>query len=362
MLQQVEQELQDQQVTDVTDGVDNGFVLEQRYREQKNNPSRNVVNELDNNFDASGQMDQKFAGKVPGFNYKWFEQNRLSNDEAKKTVENNRVQSLAKKKAPASGKPDSQLKESFGRLNEKAQRQSEQMQAAPAGENQQRRGELAQQLELYQQKLESREALRSRSNSANVAGAAGIQSAIPQAADGVQDFRNLSGLAAGRVQAPGQGQPAGQMGGGGGGFGGGLEGRFMAGLPQVDGVPIQEVVTGLTSLDVEFPQRGREYFFTTPRGDIEVTAQPIHSNQLNRATGILTILAGLLVAWIVWQVGRLVVRRLQGRPLAALLILFGGISLCSGFFPVAGGIATLTGIWMFVRSFMASPATAQVTA
>jgi hypothetical protein len=358
--------LQDQQVADVTDQVGNSVVLEQRFRDQRNSRSKNVVNELDNNFDSAGQSGQRIAGEVQGFNYKWFSQNRLNNDEAEKTAENNRVQSLAKKKAPMSGKPDSQLKESFGRLNVESKRESGQMSADADPDNSQRRGELAQQIEQYQRQLDSIDSLSRQarpSTASAVPGANENQPAVPQAA-GVAGLSTMNGVVDERIQAPGQNQQSGGMGGGGGGFGGGGLGGFgdRSATPPVDSVQMQAVVTGLTSLDVDIPQRGREYFFTTPRGDIEVTATPIKSSQINRAAGLLTILAVLLVAWIVWHAVCLVLTRLQGKPLATLLVLFGGVSLCTGFFAVLGILAMVSGIWIFVRTFRTTPAQAQAVA
>jgi hypothetical protein len=365
VLQQAQQQLHEQQVTDVELSVSNGIVLEQRFREQKNNPSKNVVNSLGNNFDTVGPGDEKAAAETQKFNYKWFAQNRLSTLESDDAAENNRVQSAAKK-APASGKPDSQLKESFGLLNEEAKRESRRMTVDSTVPDQSRRGELKEQLRQYQQQLESQQAFNAPATppSNESAPQAETQADMPQAAEDISGFRALGGLAEGLGQASGQGQQAGGMGGGlgggmgggGGGFGGGAVSRSAtSAMPQIDTVAVQGIVTGLTSLDVELPQRGREYFFTTPRGDVEVTAQPIKSNQVNRAAGLLAVLAVLLAGWILWRVGRRVVPRLQGKVLAVLLVIAGFISLCSSYFPVVGILVIVSGIWIFVRTLRARP-------
>ena len=354
VLEQARQQVQDQQVADVPDALGNGVILQRRFRGQKNNPSRNVVNVLDNNFDSSGQDGQRIAGEALNFNSKWFSQNRLSNDTGEKPAENNRVQSLAKKKALVSGKPDSQLKESFGLLNAEAKREKAQTPERD-GEDSQRRGELRQQVELYEQQLENKDLTTRQPRFAYPVPGAMTESqpALPQSAEGIPSAQTIDGVVGGLAQAPGQGQ-AGGMGGGGFGGGGAAASDFSDELTaQIDSVQIQSVVTGLTSLDVDLPQRGREYFFTTPRGDIEVTAQPIKSSQLNRATGLLIVLAALFAAWILWRAARLLFTRFHGKPLATLLVILGCFSLCSGTLPVLGILAIASGIWIFVRSFTA---------
>ncbi len=41
---------------------------------------------------------------------------------------------------------------------------------------------------------------------------------------------------------------------------------------------------GLASLDFDLPQRGTTYFFTTPRGNVEISAWPVNSRLLKQLT------------------------------------------------------------------------------
>ena len=69
-------------------------------------------------------------------------------------------------------------------------------------------------------------------------------------------------------------------------------GADLAANPTVlafDAERIDEVAAGLASLDVAIPQRGRMYRFTTPRGDLEITARSIPMTVLSRFYGLIAI-------------------------------------------------------------------------
>ncbi len=63
----------------------------------------------------------------------------------------------------------------------------------------------------------------------------------------------------------------------------------------------QATLTGgyMASLDVELPSRGREYFFTTPRGEIELSAQGVQTHVSKRFFTALTVIITALIAWFV---------------------------------------------------------------
>jgi hypothetical protein len=74
-----------------------------------------------------------------------------------------------------------------------------------------------------------------------------------------------------------------------------------------DGTVIQVPLPGhLASLDTELPVRGREFLFTTPRGEIEITAQSISVESIERLTTIAVLLA---VAFTIWFAARLLSKR-----------------------------------------------------
>ncbi len=62
-------------------------------------------------------------------------------------------------------------------------------------------------------------------------------------------------------------------------------------------VPSDEyaVETHFASLDVDLPQRGREYLFTTPRGDIEITARAVSEPLLGRLIRLLILAVGVVI-------------------------------------------------------------------
>jgi len=64
--------------------------------------------------------------------------------------------------------------------------------------------------------------------------------------------------------------------------------------------PLADVIAdrGLASLDVEIPQRGRAYLFTTPGGDVELEARALELRPLERLGQVLVLLVGLVVVGV----------------------------------------------------------------
>jgi hypothetical protein len=103
--------------------------------------------------------------------------------------------------------------------------------------------------------------------------------------------------------------------------------------------------TGLASLDVELPVRGTVYFFTTPRGKVEITARSVSTTFMTNGEYLLLILLVLAIAVAVYRV----LRRERflaenSSRLAAAAIVLGVASVVVGFLPVAGALIVLTGI------------------
>lgn len=381
VLQEAQRQVQLQEsLIQTDDAVGNSIQLQQLYDSQTNNPSRNVVNTLDNNFDASQPTTTREAGKLSGFNESWFKQNRLGRAvDSKKAEQSSRVQSQPQKKAPVSGKPSQQLKEQFGELNKNKGFDSKAGEKSDASKDVQQLADRVDQLQRYQKQLEANNPAamppQGRTRTLNAPAPAGAD-AFGDFAGAMEGGQAVAGGLAGLAQQqrggdnqPGQGMPpgpggAGGMGGGGGGFGGGgLAGDNSGGMGMDGGslVPVQAVATGLSSLDVNFPNRGREYLFTTPRGDIDITAQPVATDQINRGAGLLAIAAGLIALWIGWRIACVVVSRCRGKITAVSLILLGTASICSGLFWVLGVISITCGVWMLVRILLQRGTTAQAT-
>ncbi len=110
--------------------------------------------------------------------------------------------------------------------------------------------------------------------------------------------------------------------------------RFQGGAGLVFPVPQPAY---LASLDVELPTRGREYLFTTPGGQVELSARTLTEESIARWQ---TILALLGLALFTWLAMRFIRRRLgtrSGRRLLLGILLATGItSLIIGWLPVYG--------------------------
>jgi hypothetical protein len=107
--------------------------------------------------------------------------------------------------------------------------------------------------------------------------------------------------------------------------------------------------TGLASLDVELPgpdaARWESHRFTTPRGEIELTAYAAAGlaigglKRIGLAAAALALVVGL--RWIstrgLGTTGR--------RVLSTVMILLGVLGLMIGIFPIAGLVMIIAGIW-----------------
>ncbi len=117
----------------------------------------------------------------------------------------------------------------------------------------------------------------------------------------------------------------------------------------------QAVVTGgvlesaLSSLDIELPQRGVDFYFKSPRGKATVIVRPLDTRSFSRWTSVAITLGVCLgaaigcwfLAWL-WQKPGL-------RLVATIGLLIGGwISVASAFFPVYGLIALAAAIILFI--------------
>ncbi|QDU31570.1 hypothetical protein ETAA8_67290 [Anatilimnocola aggregata] len=148
----------------------------------------------------------------------------------------------------------------------------------------------------------------------------------------------------------------GAMPGGGGMGGGGVIGNAMAGergtinLPVVDAFGAS-AVSGLASLEIKLPERGQVFLFTTPRGAIEITAQPVSWDLIRRWSSLAILAAVIAVGLIVYRICRqLPVRRATGTMAFAILLILGGLlSIILQVLPVVGLLLLIAGIVLVVR-------------
>ncbi len=113
---------------------------------------------------------------------------------------------------------------------------------------------------------------------------------------------------------------------------------------------VQPPATGLASLDFELPTRGALYRFTTPRGEVEITAWSF-SNDLLRRLVAMAIVA--VVALVIGTAARRMDRGrfawLETRTGSTLLICLGLLSFFGGILPVVGLVAVVAGCGLLVH-------------
>jgi hypothetical protein len=107
----------------------------------------------------------------------------------------------------------------------------------------------------------------------------------------------------------------------------------------------QPSATGLASLDVELPRSGQVYRFTTPRGEVEITAWAI-SKKLSLRLYDLLLIASTLVLLVV---GIVLLRlrfwsALLGPTGSTYVIWVGLLMVVFGVFPVVGGLAFVAAV------------------
>ena len=131
------------------------------------------------------------------------------------------------------------------------------------------------------------------------------------------------------------------------------EAKRPADAPAEAQAPAAAAVTGLASLDFELPKQGRVYRFSTPRGEVELTARAVSNELLAKLGTLAMLIAGVLVAWYVVRVvergGCAWLRRPSG---ALLLIVLGLLMIVVGVLPVAavamsviGGVLIVSYLW-----------------
>ena len=98
--------------------------------------------------------------------------------------------------------------------------------------------------------------------------------------------------------------------------------------------------SSLSSLDIELPARGVDFYFKSPRGKATVIARPLESRSFSRwlSVGIsIGVCVGIVVAcWIFSWISR---KPFLHRAVILCVLLMGLVSLASSFLPIYGLIA-----------------------
>ena len=317
--------------------ADNRGNLNRLYEGQETRRSKNVVNELGANFDATTQPQQQPQANqgdtahqgdtAQEFNNKWFLKNNLNRQDDKPQAQPGQMQQFrgvvgvntpAKDAAPtqtaaqpanpevAQGKAKAELQSQV----EESKKQFGAKQDADFGR-----------VSRYQQKLAKQGG--QQQGQPGGGGLGGGQPAMPQQplpADNDVELRNnsLNDNSAGFEEA------------------------FAHGVSPT---------SGLASLDFALPERGRVFRFATPRGEIELTARAVSGELVERFRQLALALVAALVLLLVYRVLR---RGWFATRLGSTLAIVGGlISLCAGLLPGIGLVALIGGTLCKARHWFA---------
>jgi len=355
-LQSAQQQAIQVQQRQTVEGRGNRDLLNDLYGSQSNGRSFNALGDLGLNFSTPPEIAKDTVAKAETINQQnaWLSQNKLDNkpaDEVTRLQIEGKVQSAK----PQSQMPQEPLSRPLARRStgNEAANAEKQMALPPPGHGNDS------QAARYGRRLQEQNANGSRFSNQSMNN---------------QPFGDLA-----PSFLPPQSGDEGGMGGGMGGFGGGLGSSMAQSAPATPsqtantlatqnqfGNNMAPVLSGETasaafmaSLDVDLPVRGREYFFTTPRGQVELSVQGIATKFYQR---LYTILAVLVIAAAVWVsylfCERLTQTRWGTTAIFSGLILFGIISLVQGYLPIYGGLALLAAVVLVVvRLEMRAPQT-----
>ena len=359
-----------------TEGRGNRALLNDLYGVQSNGRSYNALGELGQNFYMQVPVPYpESAGKVAdeanaASQNEWFSQNKLENS---KPAEIGSRIAAAQQNLPATSSPTSSDPTAPNQQLQTPQLQTPDVMAGKRLKSAPQDGEAKDsQADRYNKRLQAQrgraEALGDQ-NYGSTAQSAGRQSGT--AANGMQ---NSGGFGAGgmggeardkmdsnfRMQAPGfmppqiaelpitESQSAESM----------PPSRLPE--PQLPGAPptaAQEAF--MASLEVDLPVRGREFFFTTPRGEVELSGQAIATSVYQRLYAIVSVLAIGAACWLTYILSSKVVRSLWGASIVALaLVCFGAFSLIQAFVPIYGGLAILAALMLIFSKLESQTATA----
>jgi len=392
LIRQAEQQTQEYlTLDDQAIATDNRDRLNTLFRDQKNDSARNVVNELGVNFRAAVETEEaKPASGKETFNYQWLDSSQLKNRAG--LAEKDMGARFGKQNQAEGGdklKGYTQSQSLLGQVDDDStvqlrSRRSGETTASQSGAVAQSQQELARQ---YQRKLQDeqqagqtqqvRDSERDRFDAdgtrlnwerGQVNGIADMPPpASPpmpgmggggiggggMAGSGMGGYGSMGGMGMSAGQ-PGPAQPAGMRGPTGQTVG-------AVALPQLAASDAYAVETHYASLDVELPQRGREYLFTTPRGDIEITARAVSEPLVGRLIRLLALAVASVVLIVLLRVLARVLPALhRNRWIVAAVLLVGLMALVLGIFPILGLAALIYGLVQLIRLQIARRRTAVI--
>jgi hypothetical protein len=384
LLVEAERKANEQQSSQTFEAGDNRSRLNSYWAEQGVARSKNVVSGLKSNFDSANQGQSQPEGDS-SFNKGFYDQAELN---TKGAGSEQSGKSAPEKPMAGEGKPGGRFsrsgKPSADDMADKSGDRSGggQQGQNPQAFNDQQRGELQKKLQKEEDEASVRELdLATERDNLSRYGQqldrnfqqqelGGINAAEGQPGESQFGYGNFRG-----PSRPGSGP--GQLGGGmgsGGGFG--PPGMMPPGSPplaqapatdpsavpanDVDASPMSvdledfgAVAAGLASLDFTLPERGKVYHFTTPRGQLEITARPIDESLVSRLMGLVGLAVAILVVWALFrQPARAFWRQLLSTVACGIVIAVLGLaSIVTGVFPVAGLVLLAGGIALAIRNY-----------
>ena len=357
---------------------DNRQQLSKRFQGQKSGRARNVVNDLGRNWSEAVEMKSAdLSRSTEQFNSEWLGKNKLD-------MPGEKAETMKRMAGPASSsKPRYDGKEKNAQADVQRQPSAAQVVqgeserrplgeaplGAAAGRGSQTLGRRysAQTGQQQAEVNQSRQALQKKDSDDSVERYK--QRLERQGAQQTETYYGSSSRAASRSTQPNAPPPADET----------MTGRLALGVginsdagvagatpglapppgndisafsqPSTGGAPaVQPPATGLASLDFELPTRGALYRFTTPRGEVEITARSLADDLLRRLVEIAVVaVVALAVVLAARRIGRGSVAWLKTRSGSTLLICLGLLLFCGGILPVVGLIAVVAGCGLLIH-------------
>jgi hypothetical protein len=108
--------------------------------------------------------------------------------------------------------------------------------------------------------------------------------------------------------------------------------------------------SGLASLDLDIPQVGVLYRFTSPRGEATITARAVSQSFTDALERLGLALLIAVVVGLIYKAASLLAESARARsPLGLVLIVVGIISLLAGILPGAGLVLIVVGLAVRMR-------------
>ena len=342
----------------------NRAILNDLYGSQDNGRSFNALDGIGQNFDVEFAKPEATGKDSTQFQADWFEQNKLRVGQAEGAKERFRtdVEELAKAQKKMAAPETAAASDGESKPNRAKQE-------AKGDADASNQGGADSQVQRYELQLQQRSAGRRNvlqaPGLAGQAGAMGSGGGYPNSAAPSANFGMIPGGTL-PMGDQGMGLPGGGMGNMMGGFAGELApnvpnnlgevasataatGPAIAGVQPTDPATVQAAelpsAAFMASLDVELPLRGREFLFSTPRGDVQLSAQVLAHRDYQR---LFTIASVLMVAVLLLAAYRLT-KGLTGnvwftRESVTVLTVVGMASLIIGYLPVYGVLALLAAL------------------